>query len=605
MPTLRSAQLSLITLASLAALTGCGTLRNASAPTAAQALAGQIVGGQQPISGASIFLYAAGTGGNGIGAYNLLQAPVTTGPNGGFNTTAFTCPSATTQVYLVSSGGNPGLPTATSNPAAILMSPLGDCGSLPAKVTVNEVTTVASAWALAQFLGPAASAGSSSTNATGLRNAFLVANNLVNTTAGSAPGAAIPAGATLETAKLYTLADALASCVNSDGGSACTPLFSAATVSGVPPTNVLDAALNIVRHPAANVTAVFNTTQAKAPFQPSLSNAPHDWTLSITYTGGGLSYPTAVAFDSVGNIWAANYFGVVATKLSPTGQPAAPNGFPDPALYESYGITVDGQDAAWITNEESSSSTNQGGGTITRFSSTGQLLSGSGFTAGGVYFPYSIAADTDGSVWIADNGRSAASHLATDGTSLAGASGYASASLPLPVGVALDGSHTAWFAAQGSAVKVTSSGAVSQFSCCHAPSAIALDPSANVWLTDYSASALVQLSPSGTVLQTLTNAGGLYYPESLSLDTAGTAWVSNFRGNSFSAFAAASSGGTSAALSPANGFGLDAGLNEPFGLALDASGNVWISNFNANSLTEFVGLAAPVRTPLLGLPALP
>ena len=35
-------------------------------------------------------------------------------------------------------------------------------------------------------------------------------------------------------------------------------------------------------------------------------------------------------------------------------------------------------------------------------------------------------------------------------------------------------------------------------------------------------------------------------------------------------------------------------------MAIDASGNVWVTNFGSNVLTEFVGMAAPVKTPLLG-----
>jgi hypothetical protein len=42
-------------------------------------------------------------------------------------------------------------------------------------------------------------------------------------------------------------------------------------------------------------------------------------------------------------------------------------------------------------------------------------------------------------------------------------------------------------------------------------------------------------------------------------------------------------------------------------LAIDASGSVWVSNsaMNANTLTQFVGLASPVKTPLLGPPVRP
>jgi len=44
---------------------------------------------------------------------------------------------------------------------------------------------------------------------------------------------------------------------------------------------------------------------------------------------------------------------------------------------------------------------------------------------------------------------------------------------------------------------------------------------------------------------------------------------------------------------------------EAFGLAIDAAGNVWTTSFATNTLTEFVGLAAPVKTPLLGSTRIP
>jgi len=31
---------------------------------------------------------------------------------------------------------------------------------------------------------------------------------------------------------------------------------------------------------------------------------------------------------------------------------------------------------------------------------------------------------------------------------------------------------------------------------------------------------------------------------------------------------------------------------------MDASGNVWITNFTGNSVTEFLGVAAPTVTPI-------
>ncbi|MDB5975871.1 MAG: repeat containing protein [Nevskia sp.] len=46
-------------------------------------------------------------------------------------------------------------------------------------------------------------------------------------------------------------------------------------------------------------------------------------------------------------------------------------------------------------------------------------------------------------------------------------------------------------------------------------------------------------------------------------------------------------------------------MAEPYGRAVDASGNLWVANFGGASVTEFIGLAAPVVTPKIGLPRRP
>ena len=85
------------------------------------------------------------------------------------------------------------------------------------------------------------------------------------------------------------------------------------------------------------------------------------------------------------------------------------------------------------------------------------------------------------------------------------------------------------------------------------------------------------------------------------IDGAGSVWVANYFGDSLLELSAS----TAAELSPVAGYGLDAPLSEPYGMAIDARGDVWLSNSGANTLTEFVGLAAPVKTPLLGPPVQP
>jgi streptogramin lyase len=556
-------------------------------------------------------LYAAGSTGDGAGAVNLLAPSiVTTNSNGFFSITGdYLCPTSTAQVYLVARGGNPGLTSGANNGALVLMAAIGDCSDLISStgIMVNEATTVAAAWALAQFMGPGAIVGSTGTNSTGLRNAFAVANNLVDSNTGLAPASTLPTGAVTESAKLNTLADVLASCVDSDGGSACVPLFSAATTSGSVPTNTLAAALNIVRNPGNNVLTVFDAAPAQGPFQPALGAQPHDWTMSITYGGcssgcGGLNLPGSLAIDSGGNVLVANYFGAVLSKFSPAGMPASASGFPGIGLNESYGIAIDSRDNVWVTNEQSvTGANNHHTGSVSEFSSAGVELSGYGYTAGGIYYPLAVAADSTGVIWIADYGSSAATLLADDGSAISGSGGYATSTLPFTSAVAIDSSHNAWFAAQRGAGQVTPAGVVSSFSCCTDPAGIAVDLAGNVWIADYSASAVVELTSAGSVEHRTTLNGGNDGPQGIAIDGAGNVWVANYYGDSLVELA----GSIAAVVSPAGGYGLDSPLNEPYGLAVDASGNLWLSNAAGNTLTQFVGLASPTRTPLLGPPVQP
>ena len=107
-------------------LTGCATdaASTAAATAPGTALTGRVFGGQQPVSAAAISLYAVGTTGLGSAPTSLLTIPVNTNTSGAFSITAdYLCPSATTQVYIVARGGNPGLTAGMTNPALVMMAP--------------------------------------------------------------------------------------------------------------------------------------------------------------------------------------------------------------------------------------------------------------------------------------------------------------------------------------------------------------------------------------------------------------------------------------------------------------------------------------------------
>jgi len=588
---------------------GGGSIGNTSpisTPTG-PSLSGSVHAGQTAVSGAAVQLYAAGSAGYGSQATALLNTAVKTDTSGNF-TLYYTCPSSSALVYLVATGGNPGLSAATNNTALSMMTALGACGSLTSTaISINEVTTVASVFALAQFMSPGANVGTSATNASGLANAFSSMNNLVSI-GGAAPGPSLPAGATAPTTILNTLANILNSCTGSAGP--CTALFSAATPGGAAaPTNALDAALAIAQHPAMSPSALYALTAATPPFQPALTQAPNDWMLSFNFTGGGLDEPSALAIDQNNNVWVANYTGAV-TELSPQGQALSPAaGFTGGGLNECYGLTIDNTGDVWVSNEQSSGSVNAGHGSLTELSSSGQILSGSGgFSGGGINFPVAVASDASGNIWTANYGSSSASLFANSGTAVSGSNGYGAGQLNFPVAVAVDAGGNAWLANQ-SATTVTEISAdgtqATSFSCCNAASGLAIDQHGNIWATNFLQDSVSEVSQTGAVLSSGYTGGGLLRPQGIAIDGHDNVWMANYHGDSISELEGADGATPGTPISPASGYGLAAGLSLPFALAVDASGNLWVSSFSNNTVTEYLGAAAPVKTPLLGPPKQP
>jgi hypothetical protein len=395
-------------------------------------------------------LYAAGSSGYGSPANSLIPsgsyylggasgcvptgsqtcyANIISDANGNFTiSNDYSCTSVTTPVYLVATGGNSGSGT---NPNLTLMTALGSCSQLQSTsyVSINELTTVASVWALSPFMTGPTNLGTSSTNAQGLLNAFAAVNKVVNTSSGTLPGTALPTNATLPITKLNTLADILAACINSIGGVAndtsnCGTLFQAAKVGTNAPTDTVTAAVNIAQHPGSNVSTLYGLASATAPFQPILptTSIPTDWTIAINYTGGGLSTPKGVAVDASGNVWLPNYGNSSVTKLSNTGAAiSGGNGYTVGSVNLPVAIAVDTSGNAWVANSS----------TVTEISpsgSTGTLYSGTSLSA-----PKSLAVDGVGDIWVANGGSSSVTEITIGGSLVK----YTGAGVASPAAIAI------------------------------------------------------------------------------------------------------------------------------------------------------------------------
>jgi hypothetical protein len=625
--------LPLLSLAVLA-LAGCGAGPITQSTTVSLRMNGRVFGGQQPIGYSTLQLWAAGTGGNATAAVPLIPAAsyypggapnctpstsqtcntgVVSDASGSFTLNGdYTCIHATDQIYITAQGGNPGLSSGTNNAAMLMLDVLGSCVNLGANtdIYIDEVTTAAAAWALAPFMGPNGNIAASATNTVGIGNAFLNAQLLANSGTGAA--ATLPPTLTIESSKLYALANSLASCVNSDGGVDCQPLFSAATVNGAMPTNTLGAALNVVRNPANNVTQVFQATSTVPPFPTSLGAAPNDWTMTLTISGASIYYPTALGIDSLGDVWVGGYFGVL-NGFSPQGATFSSTGYGLGTLSEVYGLAVDQSNNIWATNEE----TPYHGyvGSLTKFNGVssgatlGSLANGTQYLYGGsTDFPLALAADTNGNMLGANYGNSSASVYNSSGMDILDVAS-SNQDIAFPVAVTFDATHGLWVANQGDTTIShfdLNGNLLANISCCDGANGIATDASGNAWVANYYGSSVSEVSNLNAVLIQGDTQGGVTYPSSITVDAAQNIWVANFHGSSITELAGnANTLAAGTGISPPQGYGLDAGLIEPFGIAVDPSGNVWTDNFNGSTVTMFFGLATPTATPRLPVPTAP
>ena len=604
---------------------------------------GRVHGGQQAVVGAHIQLYVAGNTGNGSAASPLLTTSVLSGADGGFSITGdYSCPSSTSQVYLVATQGNPGLGAGGNNPALAMMAALGNCGNLmPTQfIWINEVTTVAAAWALAPFTADITHIGASATNyngaantQSGLANAFLNAQLIADTSTGNT--ATLPGNLTTEPGKIYALADAVAACINSDGSSMspCNALFAAATPSGgTTPANTWDAAINIVKNPGNNVAGVYGAIGSTPPFASSLTQAPNDWTLSLTVTGGGVSSPESVAVDGQGNVWVADFNGAVSA-FSAQGTALSGSPFGNTSILgEDFGLAIDPSDNVWVTVEEIPRHGSSRGSVVKLLgvSSGSSIGTATVFSDTSINFPYAVAADSNGNIFIANNtvvvgsgGTNAVMLNPTTSTytQLAGNGMVQGATALIP-----DASHGVWITSgtDYSVTHINSDGTLAAVvDCCGPTSAVALDNSGKVWMAnsidtsdnpadDTDSGSVALLGADGSIIQDFITSGGITNPSGIVLDAARNVWISNLHSTNpdsnfetISELSGTTSSSPGTAISPSTGYGLDAQLLLPYGLAVDPSGNVWVSNKGGNDLVMFFGLAAPTKTPMPVTPAAP
>ena len=345
-----------------------------SAGTASAApLEGQVIGAGAPIVNSTVTLWQAGSG----APRQLAQGR--SGADGRFSLAAPDAPLSEGSLYLVARGGTPAAGKASAdNPAIALLSVLG--AKAPAKVTINEMTTVASVWTHNQFIEGEAIKGQP-------LQLKIAAGNVVSfvdlQTGGWGATIQDPlnSGQTPTMANFATLASVLAGCVTRVRPEACQTVFLAAQrPRGGVPTDTLTAAQAIARAPWYQPQRLFvaleafypvpqGKTMRPVPYMPYLQFAPSAWVLPLKFDGGGYRAGGKAMFDAEGNLWVGNNFTVGwqandalwqgnASKFDPNGKPLSPitTGFSGGGMEGgTFGAAIDLKGNVWLSSYGSKS----------------------------------------------------------------------------------------------------------------------------------------------------------------------------------------------------------------------------------------------------------
>jgi hypothetical protein len=586
-----------------------GALGWADAATA-ETLKGQVLGGGQPVDNSTVTLWAASAGAP-------KQLSQTHSDADGRFTFDEAAAGADASLYLTARGGHSGADTARGdNPAIALIAVVG--GKPPAKVTINEFTTIASVLTHNQFIEGATIKGSP----LALRIAAGNVPNFVDPATGGY-GTNIQDGVnssqTPTMANFATLGTLLAGCTTRAAPDACEKLFAATTSpAGAVPADTLAAAEAVIRHPGykadrlfALLDAFYPAPQGKkmrvTPYSPYLNFAPSAWVFPLKIVGGGVSGGGKLMFDSHGNVWVGNNFLVGAqnqailwngnlTKFAPNGAPLSPmtTGFSGGGLSGvGFGLAIDEKDNAWADGYASQN--------ITRFDPEGKPLSPpDGWTLNGQLGEMQgIIVTGAGDIWAVDQGKNQLVHLPGGDPSKARIHCQNASKDPLknpcglfaPFHLAIDQQDRIWISNNiGSSVirfHVSDPTKVEKFEVGYGGSGLAIDSQGNVWHADRFGSSEIGRLKLVELMATYALKGEEAATESLVNNL--SAQKPGFRdGGSVSVLRP---DGSKAPFSPISGNG----LGGPWAVAVDGNDNIWVSNFTSVTAGSIVQLCG-VRT---------
>lgn len=435
-------------------------------------------------------------------------------------------------------------------------------------IVINELTTVAAAFATAQFVEQGPIQG----NAFALRVAAGMSENLVARRTGDPSQVMITPPNGDQTNSLRStraLANFLASVVRGTPDDWHTVHDLATPPRGDPPADTFQAMVNVARNPVWHVAAIYRQAQAVEVYTPSLALPPDAWTLAVKVNRTGddgerkFGGPANIAWDRYGNAWISNnvvqggpFSCDFVVVLQPDGRPAdGRNGMPTSPVVGSgivgpgFGIDVDAQGNAWVGSFGwGPEDTFPSEGIVTKFTpgDDGTLVE-TDYTQA-TERVQALAVDRWNNVWIASYGNDSVvvypggdadsaivypapgSSDTAPGTCTFGVALDEAAELPtawVTYGAGLgwpraNPAHVARFVLENGVLRCNLALQVGA-----ASKAIAVDANGNAWIASGGDDMVYLVTPAGRVTG-FTDRGGLNSPWGLAVDGDGDVWVGNF-----------------------------------------------------------------------------
>jgi hypothetical protein len=348
---------------------------------------------------------------------------------------------------------------------------------------------------------------------------------------------------------------------------------------------------------AAPTTATFTAAASGVPsptvqWQQSV-DAGLTWTNIVGATNPGFTTPATVLADSGKRFRAVftNASGSVSSNgaiLTVTTPAAAGFNLPD-------GVAVDAAGNVYVadTLNHTIRKITSAGVVSTLAGSTGSSGSADGTGSAARFFaPRDIAVDATGNVYVGDTNNFTVRKITPAGavSTLAGLA--------------------------GSAGSVDGAGSAARFA---APQGIALDAAGNLYVADSSNFTIRKITPAGVVATLAGSAGNpgntdgtggsarFSNPTSVALDATGNVYVADFSNHTIRKITPAgvvsTLAGSAGLLGSNDGTGSAARFSNPLGVAVDAAGNVYVADFNNDTIRKIT--PAGVVSTLAGLAGSP